>query len=299
MRVTRMTLMLAVSALCLGPIAPHFDQSPFGAAFAKGGDNGGGNGGGNGNSGGNGNGNSSGNGKGTSAADSKPSKSKAASGTAVTKKKVTADPVIEDVAVEEDPAALKPNELGKMNGALHANINAVLAHIRNGQTTNGPVGLLAGLAVADGAVGEAAAKAAALETEAAGYVDLETALADAGVGSVQDYLAARADGTLTEEQVAAIDPLIDAVGGLNADGTDLADTGPTPEEVQAALDAAAAAETNVAAAEQAIADAWNKDGDLETLLVALREKLAPYQEDIAAAAGTNVEEPAVEGEIVN
>ena len=288
MRATKLSLMLAVSALCLAPIPPGHGFSPVGAAFAKGGDNGGGNGG------GNGNGNSGGNGKGNSAADSISSKSKASSGGATPKKKVKADPVVEEAVAAAEPGTMKPNQLGKMNGALNANINAVLAHIRNGQTSKGPVGLLAGLAVADGAVGAATAKSDALEAEAAGYVALEDALAAAEIGSLDDYLAAKADGTLTEEQIATIDPLIDAVGGLNAEGTALADTGPTPEEIQAAVDAAAAAQAGVTAAENAIGDAWNKDGDLAALLVALREKLAPYQDDIAAAAGTPVEDPVVE-----
>ena len=43
---------------------------------------------------------------------------------------------------------MHPSNLGNMNGALNANINAVLAHIVNGNT-NGPVGHLAALAVAN------------------------------------------------------------------------------------------------------------------------------------------------------
>jgi len=43
--------------------------------------------------------------------------------------------------------AFHPSELGNMNGALNANINAVLAHIRNGNE-NGPVGHIAVLAAA-------------------------------------------------------------------------------------------------------------------------------------------------------
>lgn len=42
---------------------------------------------------------------------------------------------------------LHASELGNMNGALHANENAILAHIRNGNT-NGPVGHMAALAIA-------------------------------------------------------------------------------------------------------------------------------------------------------
>lgn len=295
MRPNRLSVLIAVSALCLSPLSTSLDLSPVGAAFAKGGDNGGGNGGGNGGS--NGNGNSGGNGKGNSAANGNSTNSKASTGGTTVRKKVKADTIVEDAVAES--TKVKPNKMGKMNGALNANINAVLAHIRNGQTTNGPVALLAGLAVADGAVAAATDKAAALEAEAAGYVALESALADAGIGSISDYIAGKVDGTVTPEQIAAIDPLIAAVGGLNAEGTGLAETGPTPEEIQAAIDAAATAGADVATAEQAIGDAWNKDGDLEALLVALREKLAPHQAEISAALDTPTDAPVIEGEVVN
>lgn len=39
------------------------------------------------------------------------------------------------------------SELGKMNGPLHANVNALIAHVKNGNT-NGPIGGMAALAVA-------------------------------------------------------------------------------------------------------------------------------------------------------
>lgn len=45
-------------------------------------------------------------------------------------------------------SGMHPSELGNMNGALNANMNAILAHIRNGNT-NGPIGGMAALAVAD------------------------------------------------------------------------------------------------------------------------------------------------------
>jgi hypothetical protein len=255
----RMMSVVAISGLLLTPVLPVLDMVDGGAAFAKGEKsegNGGGNGNGNGNSGGNGN--SEGNGK--------SSESKSSS-------KATAT---------DD--GMKPNELGKMNGAVNANINAVLAHIRNGQTSNGPVGLLAGLAVADAGAAAAAAEAEELQARAAEFDALETKLSEEGFASTEEYLAAKADGTATPEQIAAIDPLIEAVGGTNAEGTALAETAPTDEEIAAAEEAAAAAEAEVATVEGAIADAWNKEGDIDALLVTLREKLAPYADDIAAAA---------------
>ena len=179
--------------------------------------------------------------------------------------------------------ATSPDKLGKMNGAMHANINAVLAHIRNGQTTNGPVGLLAGLAVADYVGATAAADSAALQELAGGFDSLATALTGAGFASIETYLAAKADGTATADQIASIDPLVAAVGGLTTDGTGLSQVAPTAEEIQAAIDAATAAAAGVTAAEQAIAASWNKDGDLVALLVALRAKLSLNQAEIAAA----------------
>jgi hypothetical protein len=52
---------------------------------------------------------------------------------------------------------MHPSQLGNMNGALNADMNAVFAHIRNGNQ-NGPVGALAALAVADAGVRNADAQ---------------------------------------------------------------------------------------------------------------------------------------------
>ena len=43
---------------------------------------------------------------------------------------------------------MHPSNLGKMNGPLNANVNALIAHVKNGNT-NGPIGGMAALAVAD------------------------------------------------------------------------------------------------------------------------------------------------------
>ena len=179
-------------------------------------------------------------------------------------------------------AGLKPNELGKMNGALNASVNAVLAHIKNGQTTNGPVGLMAGLAVADAGSAAASAAVAGLIAEQQGYTDLQTAVTAAGYPTVADYLAAKAAGTATAAQTAAVDPLIAAVGGTDATGLGLANTPPTPEEIAAAEAEAVAALGSVTAAETGIAEAWNKDGDIDTLLSELRGRLSTYTTEISA-----------------
>ena len=272
MHLKPLAITLAVSALALTPVLPVFDFHTGGAAYAEKGGNGGGNGGGKG--GGNGGGKSEAKGnKGGQTAKAETVKTSKANTT-------KAKPVVAKASKVE--GELAPNELGKMNGAMNANINAVLAHRRNGQTTNGPVGLLAGLAVAD-ATAAAAADAVALVEAGADFDALDAGLEAGGFTSVEEYLQAKADGTLTEEQIAAIDPLVDAVGGTTEDGLALAETRPTEEEIAEAEAEAAAAEQAVADAEAAIGEAWNKDGDLGTLLTQLRERLAAEQEAIDAA----------------
>ena len=241
----------AAAMLVFTPAVPFFGGKDAGAAFANNG-NGNGNGGGNGNAGGNGNGNSGSNGNSASAG------GKAANGA-------------------------KASSLGNMNGALNANINAVLAHIKNGQTANGPVGLLAGLVVADSTAATAAAGLTELQDAAQSFADLDAAVAAAGYATVGDYLAAKAAGTATDADIAAIDPLVDAAGGTTADGTALAGTAPTDAELAAAEAAVADAAAAVAGAEAAIGAAWNKDGDLAGLLADLRARTAEYQELIDAA----------------
>ncbi|MBA3911717.1 MAG: hypothetical protein C0524_18045 [Rhodobacter sp.] len=275
MHLKPLTAILAVSLLTLSPALPVFDLHDGGAAYAKGG-NGGGNGG----------------GKSESQSDKKSGKS--AKSAAATKKPMKAASEVKLAKGKHVvEGQMHPSELGKMNGAMNANINAVLAHIRNGQTTNGPVGLLAGLAVADAGAAAALTAAAEMEELVASFDELDTKLADAGFASPEEYLQAKADGTLTDDQLLAaeeLDALIDDVGGTTEDGLALAETKPTEEEIAAAEDAAAAAEQDVTDAEQAIGDAWNKDGDLEALLTQLREKLAPYEEEIGAAVAETIPE---------
>ncbi len=85
-----------------------------------------------------------------------------------------------------------PSELGNMNGAMNANMNAVLAHIRNGNT-NGPVGAMALLASARTA-----------QEEAGTYADLYDALDAAGYESLQDYYyEVEPDSDATPEEIEA------------------------------------------------------------------------------------------------
>ena len=278
MHLKPLTLVVAVSLVSLSPAMPVFDGLD-GAAHAKSEKAGGGNGGGGGGDKG---------GKSDSKGGKSDSKAGKPAGTEAATKAKKAKPAAasdNDVTKANKPGTggMAPNELGKMNGALNANINAVLAHVRNGQTTKGPVGVLAGLAVADSLDAQADATVAELKGLDAGYDALEGAVSDAGYGSVEEYLKARAEGTASEDDIAAIDPLIDAVGGTDDTGLAMANDRPTEKDIAEAEAAAAEAEQAKADAEQAIIDEWNKGGDSDALLTALRDKLAPHQAEIDAA----------------
>ncbi len=234
---------LAIVAFAAMPVLPVFDHDTGGAAYAK-----------DGKGGGNGNGGGNDGGKGKS--DPSASKSTKSAGGA------SAD--------------------GNMNGALKASMSAVLAKIRNGQTTDGPVGLLAGLAVADTRATEAGGTLAALQGLDRDFRTLDAGLAGAGFASVEEYLMIRSSGILTEDEMAVIDPLIAAVGGTTRDGTRLAVDRPMEEDLQDAADRLADARDGVGAAEGAIAAAMN-GGDPAALLAALRRKLAADQARISAA----------------
>ena len=205
--------------------------------------------------GGNGNGNAYGAGNGNSGGSSGSVKPAKATTTA------TVEPESLDGEV-----ALRPNQLGSMNGAMNANINAVLAHIRNGNT-NGPVGALAGLAVAE----HNAAEAETLLETAGDFAALDEALEAAGYEDLQTYLdSGETDGN--------VDAAIAALG-------DAAGTEPPTEEEIAEAEAALAA---LPEAETAIFDAWNKSGsateeEKQALLDALRDRLDGEDEAIAAA----------------
>ena len=110
------------------------------------------------------------------------------------------------VSKKADP--MHPSNLGNMNGALNANTNAVLAHIRNGNT-NGPVGLLAGLAVAN-ANAEGAQEVIDLADD---FAVLQAALEANGYTSVEEYYA-DLDGTAG---IDPIQPIEDARAAFDAD----------------------------------------------------------------------------------
>lgn len=81
---------------------------------------------------------------------------------------------------------LHPSELGKMNGALNANENAILAHIRNGNMSNGPVGLMAGYAYYS--AGTVEARELLASGTAQEYLAYQDALAQAGgATSIEGY----------------------------------------------------------------------------------------------------------------
>jgi hypothetical protein len=92
---------------------------------------------------------------------------------------------------------LHASELGKMNGALHANENAILAHIRNGNMSNGPVGLMAGYAYAT--AGSADARALLESDQASEYMALQEALGDQ-FDTYGDYEAWKAEQDLLEPE---------------------------------------------------------------------------------------------------
>lgn len=177
---------------------------------------------------------------------------------------------------------MHPSELGNMNGALNANINAVLAHIRNGNVS-GPVGGLAALAVADAAF---AGPDRVMKQEA-----LAALLQENDYGSVQDYL----DALNGEPPAEEIPELEDAIAALGADAniTDAWNTWrPSADDVgeaQAALPSLTEARL---AAEAGMLSLWNKNADADpgalspeetALLADLRTRLSGHETEIDQA----------------
>ncbi|NNE78809.1 MAG: hypothetical protein HKN18_00920 [Silicimonas sp.] len=217
---------------------------------------------------------------------------------------------------------MHPSNLGNMNGAMNANTNAVLAHIRNGNT-NGPVGHLAALAVAN-VNADGAQEIVDLQDA---FDTLDDELAMAGYDSVADYYAAREGvpgidpiteiDTATDPEAEAIDrgfgsyqdyldqvagtpgvemndPLEEAISDLGGDPTleeptDITAVEPDPADVdQAEMDLEAQT-----AAEQDILDYWNKntgdENDEAALLDKLNERLAAEDAAIRDAMGVDDE----------
>jgi hypothetical protein len=184
-----------------------------------------------------------------------------------------------------NPESMHPSQLGNMNGALNANINAVLAHIRNGNT-NGPVGGLAALAVADA---ELAGAERVLEKAA-----LAEALAGSPYKTVAEYNAAVMAGasrdTAIDEALAALDVL---------PGEPYALKPPSDAVVMAAEVDLAGLEAAQADAEASILSLWNKNTDAtpeteDALLTDLRNRLdghdAAIEQAITEAAARAVPE---------
>jgi hypothetical protein len=228
--------------------------------------------------------------------------------------------------------SLHPNQLGNMNGALNANINAVLAHIRNGNG-NGPVGHIATLAAASAAADgaqEVLDRAALFDAiEAAGYESLEayySALEDTPGDSINMdiEMAENRDEAAVEFGYRSYDDylrLVEVPGADPDDGIDKAlmnlgvkidDRGDAPANL--ALDssdpAVARAEETLldeTAAEKSILAYWNKNpggdpdpdsgltADEERLLTELRNRFS--EADLVAIKETvdaNSPEPSVE-----
>lgn len=285
MKLTSMTrsgkslAVLAISAMVLGGLSTTTLIVGADAAYAKGnGNGGGGNGNGNGHGADNGKG-----GKGQSAARSGQGASRSGKGSFRSaigslfgnKQKSGAA----THSTEKGPksfAGMHPSQLGSMNGAINASINAVIAHINNGNT-NGPVGAMAALAMADhNAVG-----AQGVLDLSQDFQDLESALAAAGYTDVTSYYSALEGGA---ESDPAIDDAITALGGDPSTQTDITAEAPTDTEVADAEDALAA----VTEAEVGIMDAWNKSNDAtdeqkDDLLGALRDQLDAESEAISEA----------------
>lgn len=108
---------------------------------------------------------------------------------------------------------LHASQLGNMNGALHANENAILAHIRNGNTSNGPIGHMAALAIAG--YDRDAANDILSSPLASDYAALDDALAaqvdENGDPLFEDYAAYQ---TYLDEGGAPIAEIDDAKGNI-------------------------------------------------------------------------------------
>lgn len=133
---------------------------------------------------------------------------------------------------------LHPSDLGNMNGAMNASINAVLAHIRNGNT-NGPVGQMAAFAVAGTAAADADQFLASSETH--DYQFLQAIIERENYSNLQDY---RDSGESND----AIDAALLAWETFD-------------ETIYDKVIAAGEAEDDLLAAQESILAYWNKNPD--------------------------------------
>lgn len=264
----KLIAILGISTFLLTPFAPSLHIAGADSVFAGNGNgNGGGNGGGGGNSGGNGGGNSGGNSHGNGNGNGGGNAARTASA--------------EDTSTHGNGNGA--SGLGNMNGALHANVNAVLAHIRNGNT-NGPVGRIAAVVAADAALTAATAAAADLAAIEEQWVAFEegeaAALSGTSYTSAAQYQQTLSDYNtwLGTDQLAPAPTAPDgsAFAPVAAIDTYLASaptsTRPTPEELAAAEAAATKAQDAVTEAEAAILAKWNKNPDADPATISPEEQ---------------------------
>ncbi|NNE88534.1 MAG: hypothetical protein HKN27_10700 [Silicimonas sp.] len=197
------------------------------------------------------------------------------------------------VAKSQKPASrpekgpMHPSNLGNMNGALNANVNAVLAHIKNGNT-NGPVGHLAALAVAN-VNAEGAQEIIDLKED---FVDLQEALDGTPYETVAEYYEAL-DGVEPiviediDNKIAALD---DAVASQDALDAALADSPYATEEDY--LDAVAGGADPIPAVDSAISNLMDPVVAQDELDMALSDN--GYEGD-TALADYEVDREGVEG----
>ena len=152
----------------------------------------------------------------------------------VERKAVSAAPKVAPAAPPRPAkgSGMHASELGKMNGALNANVNALIAHLKNGNA-NGPIGGMAMLAAA-GYAADGMDDIVALKNEyialddaliAAGYVDMDGApdldayLADvAGNGEIEAVqIALAGEGPVTLEDALVLEGFVDAEGNPDLD----------------------------------------------------------------------------------
>lgn len=326
----KIVTVLGISALFLAPVLPIPFDLGSGPAFADNGKGGGGGGNGGGNGGGGGKGGDRGGERGGEKSAGKAGANggngngggKPAERTVTREKPAAAKPATRQAApaAQGDDTVLAARDLGNMNGAMNANINAVLAHVRNANY-NGPVGAVAGLMAADAKAGDLVGsdildRADAWEAYRAALVeglgsDYQAALdgyvadraafdqyqIDLAAWTEADaaYQAALADPTLTAEEIAALDPgLAPEEVVFQTDPVIEALLAQEPEVEEPSADDLALVAA-VSDAEAAVLALWNKnpadaDGmsdEEAALLSALRARFSPADlEAIAAAAGS-------------
>lgn len=161
---------------------------------------------------------------------------------------------------------LHPSELGNMNGALNANINAVLAHMESGNF-NGPVGHMAAVALAS--AGAAEADALLSSPEGMEYSAFQRALEASTYETYDAYLAAVENGEAPVN--VDLENAHAALGTIDPDALDL--YGAANEELGSLTDA-----------QDALIAYWNKnDPDSAEDDEKLRAGVMAYIEENSAA----------------